>query len=645
MSTTVTTVPPKSLRVTKQLSFPFEERPAQPTAIPQPAVALATEAEPAEVEDPPPAPSAVVVATADAEAAMLAPAQPKTLADVAAILPRCMSSPRKLAEAMSGLRMVGRVLGRPLADIPVHPTELRVLLAGASPALAGIKMTRWNRMRSLVMGALAAVGIEVMPGRSTDGLSPAWYELFKTLPNKKLRYGLSRIVSYLSSQDIEPAAVNAISFDRFADALRTASLHRTPETAIRTTARLWTVAVNHVPGWPRLTPKVDPTGRAYALAMDAFPTSFGEDAEAFLDHSGNQDVLADDYAPSVKPSTVAMRRKQTLQCATALVRSGFPIEQITSLAILTQPANAKAALRYLLNRKGGTTTPYLGQQAQLLRTIGKHWVKAGPEEVATLAKFCSGLSPEKQRGMTEKNRALLRQFDLPENVLALLHMPTAIFKALDKPAKERPIGRKDALRAVFAVAVHLLTVTLLRVDNLVGLDLGRHLVEHRRSRNRMVHIVIPPTETKTRMPFERELSEGTIKLLDTYITTYRPLLCPIDSPWLFPNHLGGRRCTVTFSTSISKFILRETGLKMHAHLFRHLGVKLHHAEHPHDIETARRMLGHTTSTTTSKAYSDLRNDAANKRYDETLAKLLTPYQPPTKPKAPTKPRGGRGARQ
>lgn len=642
MSCTVTTVPPKSLRVIEQLGFLFEEQPAQPTVIPQPAVALATEAEPAKAEDPPPAPSAVVVATAAAKAAMPAPAQPKTLADVAANLPRCMSSPRKLAEAMSGLRMVGRVLGRPLADIPVHPTELRVLLAGAAPALAGIKMTRWNRMRSLVMGALAAVGIQVMPGRSTDGLSPAWYELFKTLPNKKLRYGLSRIVSYLSSQGIEPAAVNAISFDRFADALRTASLHRTPETAIRTTARLWTVVVNHVPGWPRLAPKVDPTGRTYALAMDAFPTSFGEDAEAFLDHSGNQDVLADDYAPSVKPSTVAMRRKQTLQCATALVRSGFPIEQITSLAILTQPANAKAALRYLLNRKGGTTTPYLGQQAQLLRTIGKHWVKAGPDQVTALAGFTAGLSTKKQGGMTEKNRKGLRQFDLDENVRALLHMPASIFTAL---GKEGAIGREHALRAMFALAVRLLIVTVMRVDNLAGLDIGRHLVEHRRGRSRTVHIVIPPEETKTGVPFEKELLEGTLVLLDFYLTKYRPLLCPIDSPWLFPNHLGGRRCTVTFSSALSKFILRNTGLKMHAHLFRHLGIKLLHAEHPHDIETARRMLGHTTSTTTTKAYSDLRNDAANKRYDETLAKLLTPCQAPTKPKAPTKPRGGRGARQ
>ena len=134
MSCTVTSVPPKSLRVIEQFGFMFEERPAQPAAIPQPVVALATEAEPAEVEDPPPAPLAAVVATADAEAAMLAPARPKTLADVAAILPRCMPSPRKLAEAMSALRMVGRVLGRPLADIPAHPTELRVLLADAAPA-------------------------------------------------------------------------------------------------------------------------------------------------------------------------------------------------------------------------------------------------------------------------------------------------------------------------------------------------------------------------------------------------------------------------------------------------------------------------------------------------------------------------------
>ena len=283
-----------------------------------------------------------------------------------------------------------------------------------------------------------------------------------------------------------------------------------------------------------------------------------------------------------------------------------------------------------VRRKGGMTTPYLGQQAQLLRTIAKHWVKAAAEDVAALTRFSSGLSTRQQRGMTEKNRALLRQFNEPANVRAILLLPERVFRELDKA---KVIARDEALRAMLAFAVHLLAVTLLRVNNLAGLDLAHHFVVHGSGRQRTVHIVIPAQETKTSMHFERELPEASARLLDRYVTKYRPLLCPGDNPWLFPNDVGGRRCTVSFSQAISRFIRHDTGLKMHAHLFRHLGVKLHQSAHPDDMETPRRLLGHSSMAMLRKAYAEMQGDAAHKRYDQTLGRLLAASQVGTQAKA------------
>ena len=506
MSTPVTTRPQQSPDVGGQLSFLFAEPPAPPPA-PPPAIPAPTPSIPTapEADTPwgqPPA------ATSMPAAADPASAPPATLADVAALLSSRLLHKGKLAEAQSAIRVIGRVLHRPLSAIPADPFALRPLIASATPGTAGITLNRWNRSRSLLSRALAATGIDVMPGRSTGGLSPSWSALYSRLPSKKLRYGLSRILSFLSTEGVEPDAVNQTSFDRFADALRTSSLHPSPETAIRTTGRLWIAAVNQVPGWPRLAPKLDPTGRSYSLPMNAFPASFIEDAEAFLQHSGNPDVLADDYAPPVAAGTIVLRRGQIRQIASALVHSGFPIERVTGLAVLAEPANAKAALRYLLDRKGGTTTPYLGQQAHLLRVIAKYRVKVAPADLATITAYASGLSTKKQKGMTAKNRERLRQFDLPENVRKLLTMPARVFDELRKAkARGQKLTRRDALRAMLALVAQILIISQMRLDNFAGLHLERHIVRHRRGRAMTVHIVIPPrgdqNRRAARMPAER----------------------------------------------------------------------------------------------------------------------------------------------
>jgi integrase len=383
-----------------------------------------------------------------------------------------------------------------------------------------------------------------------------------------------------------------------------------------------------VTGWPRITPKVNKPSRIYALALDRFPDSFGGDMTAFLEHSGNQDPLADDYAPSVRPGTVAMRRKQILQIASALVMSGYPISQITSLASLTEPANAKAALRVLLNRKRGVTTPYLGQQAQLLRTIAKHWAKADADQLKALGGFRTGLTI-KRRWMTPKNRARLRQFDLPENLHALLNLPAKVFEEV---SRGKSSDRMSALRVMLASAVELLIVAPMRIDNLTSLDLERHIVVVNGVRGATRHIVIPAGDTKMDTPFEMEIPARTLKLLDEYIGTYRSRLCAVENQWLFPGAGGQRRSTVSFATAISKFILRETGLVMNAHLFRHIAAKLHLTAHPEDIETVRRLLGHSSSSSIIRGYSELRTGQAFQRYDHTISQLRGEDVPTLRPR-------------
>jgi len=195
--------------------------------------------------------------------------------------------------------------------------------------------------------------------------------------------------------------VDLTVFAQFQQALETDSLAKAPHTVYRTACVLWNRAAQSIAGWPTLTVPVPSGSRRYARDWADLPDSFRSDANAFLDRMGNQDPFADDYAPSTKPSTVHMRRKQILQVATALAASDFPIHDITGLAVLAEVANAKLALRFFLDRTGDKITKYLHQHALLLKTIASHWIKAPPAQIEALSAISRRLAP-KHIGMTRQ---------------------------------------------------------------------------------------------------------------------------------------------------------------------------------------------------------------------------------------------------
>ena len=554
---------------------------------------------------------------------------PANLAEVLHQLQHLTSMPRrKHKDTMSAVRTMARVLDRPLQDIPTAPAQLRPLLTKAHPALAEMSPARWTTVCSLLLGSLSELGIEVMPGRARKALTPAWQALFDALgseAHKKHRCGVSRAVHFFSDTGIAPADVDAAALLLYRDRLLATSLRRdvNPQTTFKRMVFHWSRAAALVPGWPVATATLAPTLRRYALPIEAFPASFAADVTAFLTRSANPDVFSDDYAEPVKDSTSRLRRKQILQLASALVASGTPAERVTSLAVLVDIERAQAALRYLLGRRDGRKGVGIGQQAQLLRTIARHWVKVDPGAVERLRRMVAGLTPKKA-GMVAKNRERLRQFDLDANVEVLLGLPARVVRRVEAANTG---SHKDALRVMFALAVEILTRAPMRVANLCEFDLAHDLVETRRGTKRHRRISIDEARTKTRVRFEREMAASTSALLDVYLAKYRPRVCDSPGTLLFPGRHGELRALTRFSTAISEFIYRESGLTMNPHLFRHLMIKLHGKLHPGDTETGRLTLGHTTSNTINLNYAENRTDNAFKRWDETLARLRNGFLP------------------
>jgi integrase len=254
-----------------------------------------------------------------------------------------------------------------------------------------------------------------------------------------------------------------------------------------------------------------------------------------------------------------------------------------------------------------------------------------------LRKFASNVAP-KQTGMVEKNKAMLRQFDDPENERRLLALSQKVFGEL---AAKDHIMRADALRAMHALALDLLLVAPIRINMLVGLELDRHVVIRPGDRARLTHMLIATGEDKTKQPFEAMLRDRVNDRLHLFLERYRPHITTTASPFLFPNGRGQRRSTIAFGREFSAFIRSETGLILTRHIFRHLAVRFLLEDSPTDIETARLALGHTSSVTTGRAYADRRARAALERLGRSIERRREQHFGPNAVQQKRIERGGR----
>ena len=109
-------------------------------------------------------------------------------------------------------------------------------------------------------------------------------------------------------------------FERFRAALLNESFVREPKQVYRKACMLWNEASRTIRGWPRLEVQIPSEKVQYSFDWGQFPPSLLEDLEAYIQHLGNEDPFADDYLSPLRSATIANRRKQIRQIASAAVR-------------------------------------------------------------------------------------------------------------------------------------------------------------------------------------------------------------------------------------------------------------------------------------------------------------------------------------
>jgi integrase len=353
--------------------------------------------------------------------------------------------------------------------------------------------------------------------------------------------------------------------------------------------------------------------------------------EHYLAQSLAPDLLDPDAPAPVRASTVETRKQRLHELASARVNRGTPPTEIRGLADLVRPEALRDALRFFVERAGNNVQRHIMTKAVLARSVARNFLKLPDTELTELDRICKPivrrLREHSQRGLTEQNKRRLMQFRDEKNVEALLNLPLQ----LHSRAKSLPVDLRSALTVQTALAIELFIMTLLRSTNIRCLSYCRNFVWARSQGRQVVHLLLSAQQVKNFVDMEIPLSGRTIPLLRSYMEIYQPILSRgYSTDLLFPGMDSQPLGSSLFSGRITNTILKETGLVMNLHLFRHLGALSYLNAHPGDYETVRRFLGHKSIMTTINFYVGLEAIAAFRRYDEVILGLAAAHSFPVR---------------
>ena len=542
-------------------------------------------------------------------------ARPSTLADVLARLTELDDLPRQRRhDFASAVRRVADLIGMPASDIPADAPTLRRRLALLTPAGAGMTERRFRNVLSLLTAALSLVGASVARNRSLHKLSPAWTALLGRVGDRYERARLSRFFGFATARGVEPEAVSDAEVECFAQHLANNSLVERQTQIVRDLCLAWNRCAADIENWPAVRLTVPNRRRDYALKIEDYPASFGADIMAYLNHLSGEDLFAETGRHAASPTTIKDVRLRILEIAAAQVVSGRATDAIKTLADLVTPEAIKTALTFFWSRNGKRKTGQIHNFSLLAVNIAKHWVKAPPAELEALKIIRRQVDPG-HSGMTGRNRQRLRQFDDPETLRRLIELPYEVLRSLPKDGE---VSFDLAIRMQSAVAVAILQIAPLRVKNLAGLRLGLHITQTRQGGAR--HLVIPGQEVKNGAPLSFELPESLREIMDVYVKRCRPALAVDAGGYLFPARKGGAKTPAQLAAQIKRMIVRETGIDLNVHAFRHLAARIFLRENPGEYESVRLLLGHKDLNTTVRAYCGLEQADAFRRLDALIGR-------------------------
>jgi integrase len=369
-----------------------------------------------------------------------------------------------------------------------------------------------------------------------------------------------------------------------------------------------------------------PASRAASdrVAWSALPASFLKELEEYLNWCRVPDPLADDARRrALAPATVKLRRDYIHLAATAACASGKTDRRgLTSLSPLVEPEMYRAILRHQFE-KWGKITPYLQDLAQGLIVIASEWVKVPADQLAVLKKLRGKLG-NKQFGLTEKNRTILRRLDDPRLQSDLVQLPDTLWRIATRNLAK---SRNSFVDQQNALAIDILLHAPLRIENLAALKYDKH-VHWPQGRSKHALIAIAADETKNDVQLELELPLVLSNRLWAMRNEIAPSITGRRPETVFVTVTGKPKSVAAIRVGIERTVLRRLGVLITPHQFRHFAAKLILDANPGAYELARQLLGHRSMRTTTRFYAGPNTRRAGRAHAELINRLRSPKLKP-----------------
>jgi integrase len=321
-----------------------------------------------------------------------------------------------------------------------------------------------------------------------------------------------------------------------------------------------------------------------------------------------------------KSSTMRTMRGHLIAMAKMGVRSGTPIEQLTSLAALLAPDVVERALDAYWKRNGEEPNTYTIDLAKRLTAIARLHGCLSAEDLGRLDDMRAELEQYRHGGLTQKNLALIRQVLTAEVWSEVVNLPEALMRQARALRDQAPT--KAAVTAQIAVAIAILIVSPVRVGNLASIRLGENLIRPGGSQS-PYWLVFPLYDVKNRLDLNFELSAWLSGLIDEYVQRFRCTLHRgTNDDFLFPNGAGRHKTEHLLSIQIKERIHKATGLKITPHQFRHAAAAIFLKHRPGEYETVRRLLGHRNIRTTVNFYCGLETIHATEAFGRIIEQYV-----------------------
>lgn len=533
---------------------------------------------------------------------------------------------RDLASAVSVAAETAKAQG---ASPVLTPAALRKHVLTRSAAALGISESRMRNVRSALRFVLRRLDLL---DRADTPLTSPWAALLDRLDERR-RPALIGLARFCSGRAIAPEHVDRPVLEAFLAQLTERTLTPKPRKQAGSVRMAWNRACAHIEGWPgKPLPRFDQADQ-FILPIDKFPTSFRQDLDRFgarLAATGLEDVFADPPegededaalplpARPLRASSVALRQSHARWAASALVMTGVPIEEVTSLTSLVTPlTRTKEIIRFLYNRAGNKPSAAGSHVAELLSMVAKYDARLPKLDVQKIATWGRNVKLT-YTGMTEKNQQRINAAMEPKHYDLLLALPTALMATARRLRPTAP--RQAASIALRAVALQFLSYIPLRLANVVGLRLDSHLQRSDPRRGPIHHVMIPLDETKNSRAINMPVSKETSSFLEEWIRDFRPLVAAADCRYLFPGHgTGDRPMTPQALRDAIKKITRElVGVELSPHQFRHLAAHRFLKAFPGQYEVVRQLLGQACLDTTVRYYSGTDSEASTRLYDDAI---------------------------